>query len=228
MSIKPRFAPIVVSLFLIALMAPRSYAADKGEVLYNETFQLYKSLAGSQEKINNKEIWDTIARAFYSIYINYPNSDKAPNALFISGKMYEEMGERFGSKDDLETAVDYSRLFVKKYHESSLADDAQLRVARIVEKDSKSEAYLEYDKITTEFPNGDMNTIAKNKTAELSPFKPAVSKTEKSSEIADADAGAESKSGLISVSQIRHWSTDNFTRVVIHVDKETPFKSMFL
>jgi N-acetylmuramoyl-L-alanine amidase len=142
--------------------------------------------------------------------------------------MYEEMGERFGSKDDLETALDYSRLFVKKYHESSLADDAQLRVARIVEQESRSDAYIEYEKITTEYPNGDMNTIAKNKVAELSPFKPAVRKADTGSEHAQPDSAAESKSGLISVSQIRHWSTDNFTRVVIHVDKETPFKSMFL
>lgn len=228
MSIKPRFSAIVVSLFVIILFSHYSYATDKGEKLYTETFQLYKSLAGSQEKVNNKEIWETIARAFYSIYINYPESDKAPNSLFISGKMYEEMGERFGSQDDLNTAVDYSRLFVKKYPDSSLADDAQLRVARIVEKESKSAAYVEYEKITEDFPNGDMKTIAKNKTAELSPFKPATRKTVTSTESANTDTAAETQSGLASVSQIRHWSTDNFTRVVIHVDEETPFKSMFL
>ena len=228
MSTKPRFSAIVVSLFVLTLFSHPSYAEDKGEKLYTETFQLYKSLAGSQEKVNNKEIWETIARAFYSIYINYPESDKAPNSLFISGKMYEEMGERFGSQDDLNTAVDYSRLFVKKYPDSSLADDAQLRVARIVEKESKSAAYVEYEKITEDFPNGDMKTIAKNKTAELSPFKPAARKTVTSTESSNTDTAAETQSGLASVSQIRHWSTDNFTRVVIHVDEETPFKSMFL
>jgi N-acetylmuramoyl-L-alanine amidase len=224
---KPRFSAIVVFLFVITLLSHYSYAADKGEKLYAETFTLYKSLAGSEEKVNNKEIWETIARAFYSIYINYPESEKAPNSLFISGKMYEEMGERFGSEEDLERAVDYSRLFVARYPESSLADDAQLRVARIVEKESKSAAYIEYEKITVDFPNGDMKTIAKNKTAELSPFKPAAGKTGASTGEAETDKAGES-SGLASVSQIRHWSTDNFTRVVIHVDEETPFKSMFL
>ncbi|MEW6143723.1 MAG: N-acetylmuramoyl-L-alanine amidase [Thermodesulfobacteriota bacterium] len=227
MSAKPRFSAIVVSIFVIILFSHYSYAADKGEKLYAETFTLYKSLAGNEEKVNNKEIWETIARAFYSIYINYPDSEKAPNSLFISGKMYEEMGERFGSEEDLERAVDYSRLFVTRYPESSLADDAQLRVARIVEKESKSAAYVEYEKITVEFPNGDMKTIAKNKTAELSPFKPAAGKTAASTGETETDKSGET-SGLASVSQIRHWSTDNFTRVVIHVDEETPFKSMFL
>ncbi len=94
MSTKPRFSAIVVSLFVLTLFSHPSYAEDKGEKLYTETFQLYKSLAANHEKISNKEIWETIARAFYSIYINYPQSDKAPNSLFISGKMYEEMGAR--------------------------------------------------------------------------------------------------------------------------------------
>ncbi len=228
MSTKPRFSAIVVSLFVLILFSHHSYAEDKGEKLYTETFQLYKSLAVNQEKVNNKEIWETIARAFYSIYINYPRSEKAPNSLFISGKMYEEMGERFGSRDDLNTAVDYSRLFVKKYPDSSLADDAQLRVARIVEKESKSAAYLEYEKITEDFPNGDMKTIAKNKTAELSPFKPAARTPVTNKETANTDTADDMQSGLARVSQIRHWSTDNFTRVVIHVDEEKPFKSMFL
>ncbi|MGH7891328.1 MAG: N-acetylmuramoyl-L-alanine amidase, partial [Thermodesulfobacteriota bacterium] len=228
MRTKPRFSAIVVSLFVLILFAHLSYAEDKGEKLYTETFQLYKTLAGNQEKVNNKEIWETIARAFYSIYINYPQSDKAPNSLFISGKMYEEMGERFGSRDDLDKALDYSRLFVKRYPDSSLADDAQLRVARIVEKESKSGAYVEYEKITVDYPNGDMKTIARNKTLELSPFKPAARTAVKNTEAENTDAADDTQSGLASVSQIRHWSTDNFTRVVIHVDKETPFKSMFL
>ncbi len=231
MSTKPRFSAIVVSLALLVLFSHSSYAEDKGEKLYTETFQLYKSLAVSQEKVNNKEIWDTIARAFYSIYINYPESDKAPSSLFISGKMYEEMGERFGSEDDLDKAVDYSRLFVKRYPDSNLADDAQLRVARIVEKNSKSQAYLEYEKVIEDYPNGDMRTIANNKTQDLALFKP-VSKTtdarEDNNDTAETAPSDPAGSGLVNVREIRHWSTDNFTRVVIHLDKETPFKPILL
>lgn len=231
MSTKPRFTAIVVSLALIILFSHSSYAEDRGEKLYTETFQLYKSLAVSQEKVNNKEIWDTIARAFYSIYINYPESTKAPSSLFISGKMYEEMGERFGSQDDLDKAADYSRLFVKRYPDSNLADDAQLRVARIVEKNSKSQAYLEYEKVIEDYPNGDMKTVAKNKAQDLALFKP-VSKTTDTVED-DRDTGEltppdQAGSGLVNVREIRHWSTDNFTRVVIHLDKETPFKPILL
>jgi N-acetylmuramoyl-L-alanine amidase len=210
---------IIASFILLFTCLQPSYAEDKGEKLYTETFTLYKSLAVDPKKVQNKEIWNTIARAFYSIYKNHPDSSKAPNSLFLSGKMYEEMGERFGSQDDLDKSVEYSRLFVRRYPQNRLADDAQLRVARIVEKRSKRDAYIEYEKVVTQFPNGDMNKIANHKLKDLSPFKPS-KKT-----VASKPA---SQSGLVNVSQIRHWSTDNFTRVVIHLDKEMPFNSRFL
>lgn len=221
MNKKPAYAIIITSVIALLLSVQSSHALDRGEKLYDQTFQLYKSLAGNPEKVNNKEIWDTIARAFYSIYINYPESPKATKSLFVSGKMYEEMGERFDSQPDLNMAVEYSRLFVRKYPGSNLADDAQLRVARIVEKKSKADAYLEYEKVVTEFPDGDMKMIAKNKVEDLSPFKPS-----KKSGVSNSDKSI--GSNLIKVSRIRHWSTDTFTRVVIHVDKEVPFKPILL
>lgn len=212
---------IIVSLLVVYSLLQPSYAQDKGELLYTETFQLYKSLASDPKKVDNKEIWETIARASYSIYRNYPESSKAPNALFVSGKMYEEMGDRFSSQSDLDTAVEYSRLFVRRYPDSNLADDAQLRVARITEKRSKPDAYIEYEKIVTDFPNGDMRKIAQNKVQDLSPFKPS-----KTTAVTKSDNNA--GGNLVNVSQIRHWSTDSFTRVVIHVDKEMPFKPILL
>ncbi len=212
---------IFLSVIVLFSSIQTSFGKDRGVQLYEQTFELYKSLTVNKEKANDKEIWETIARAFYSIDIDYPNSPKAPNSLFLSGKMYEEIGERFNSKEDFYKAAQISRKFVNKYPESNLADDAQLRVARIVERESKSDAYLEYDKLIAEFPDGDMKTIAINKRNELKPFKPAKKPVYKPR---NADDG----SGLIKVSQIRHWSTDTYTRVVIHVDEDTDYKSRLL
>ena len=217
MRMMTNISKIAILLVLFTAVSP-SFAADRGEELYSETFTLYKSLAVEPDKVQNKEIWQTIARAFYSIYKNHPTSTKAPNSLFLSGKMYEEMGERFGSRDDFDTSVEYSRLFVRMYPDSRFADDAQLRVARIIEKRSKRDAYTEYEKVVNDFPNGDMKKIANHKLQDLAPFKPSQKTVSK----------PEDTSGLVKVSKIRHWSTDNFTRVVIHVDKEMPFNSRFL
>jgi len=217
---------IISTLIILFSSIQPSIGQDRGEKLYDETFELYKSLTVNQEKVQNKEIWETIARAFYSIDRDYPNSPKAPNSLFLSGKMYEEIGERFNSQKDFDKSVEISRKFVRKYPESNLADDAQLRVARIVERESKSDAYIEYDKVVIDFPKGDMRTVALNKRQELAPFKPA-----KRAPIykpkAKGQAGA-SANGLTKVSQIRHWSTDDYTRVVIHLNKDASYTSRLL
>lgn len=217
---------IISSLIILFSSIQTSIGQDRGGKLYEETFDLYKNLSVNHNKIQNKEIWEIITRAFYSIDRDYPNSPKAPNSLFLSGKMYEEMGERFNSQKDFDKSVEISRKFVRKYPYSNLADDAQLRVARIVEKESKSDAYIEYDKVVTDFPKGDMRTIALNKRQELAPFKPA-KKAPVYKPRAKGQAST-SRNGLTKVSKIRHWSTDNYTRVVIHLDRNSTYTSRLL
>jgi len=135
--------------------------------------------------------------------------------------MYEEMGERFKSKEYFDKSIDYSKEFVSKFPKNNLADDAQIRAARLTERDSKTDAYIEYQTAIEFFPYGDMTHIAKNKIAELSPFKP-------DDETLSKIKNSKRNDKLIKVSKIRHWSTENNTRVVIHLGKEMPFKPYFL
>lgn len=209
---------LIVFTLAFASLNISSSAKDKGEALFAETLTLYRTLAADPEKSKSKEIWNTIAKAFYSVYENYPTSNKASNSLFLSGKMYEEMGDRFDSEENYKESIRVSREFVNTYPLNDLADDAQIRIARIVEKiGKKSEAYLEYEKIVDDLPEGDMIYAARNKLGELSPFKPK-----------DEIPERYSSNGPPKITKIRHWSTDNYTRVVIHVNEEMPFESKFL
>jgi N-acetylmuramoyl-L-alanine amidase len=214
---------IALSLYLllsVLFIKDTALGIDQAEEQFNETMNLYKNLTTDPEKAKDPEIWDLLARAFYSIYLDNPESRIAPNSLFLSGKMYEEMGNRFDSREDLEKSIDRSTLFTRAYPKSNLADDAQIRKARIIEEWDKKQAYLEYESVSEDFPDGDMVYAANEKLKELSPFKP--SKHEK------ALANREKNDGLVKVREIRQWSTDTKTRVVIHLDKEMPYKSYFL
>lgn len=214
----------IIALSLVAasllLVNGTGLRADQAEEQFNETLDLYKRLTTDSEKVRDPEIWDVLARAFYSIYQANPDSPAAPTSLFFSGKMYEEIGNRFDSREDLEKSVDRSTLFLRAYPDSDLADDAQIRKARIIEGWDKKQAYLEYERVIEDFPNGDMADAANGKLKELSPFKP--SNREK------ALAKREKDDGLVKIADIRHWSTDAKTRVVIHLDKEMPYKSYLL
>ncbi len=212
---------LIIKIVLLFAFNSLAFAEDRGIVLFSEALSLYKTLTEEPSKAEKVDIWDTIARAFYSVYISYPNSPKAPNALFLSAKMYEEMGERFKSKEYFDKSIDYSKEFVSKFPKNNLADDAQIRAARLTERYSKTDAYIEYQTAIEFFPYGDMTHIAKNKIAELSPFKP-------DDETLSKIKNSKRNDKLIKVSKIRHWSTENNTRVVIHLDKEMPFKPYFL
>jgi N-acetylmuramoyl-L-alanine amidase len=225
LSIRTASVAILCTIFLVHDQVPLA-TREKSELLFQESVGLYKQLITDPSKISNYEIWYSIAQAFYSIYRTYPDSPKAPNSLFLSGKLYEEMGNRFNSRENLEKSIGLSREFVRVYPDSNLTDDAQIRIARILEEWDKSQAYIEYEKVVIDFPKGDMVLAAKNKRDELSPFKPKVYKIPEK-ETASADADSDSK-GLAQVKQIRHWSTDDSTRVVIHLDKEMSFDSRLL
>ena len=214
-----RKSVFILTILFMFLCSSFSYAGDRGTEIYSESFRLYRKLTSSPNQSKNREIWETIARAFYSAYESYPNSPKAPNSLFLSGRLYEEMGYKFDSKNDYQTALDYSRQFVDVYPLSNLTDDAQIRVARIVEQiGDKSEAYIEYKKIVEDLPQDDMINAARKKLKELSKHKP------KSNGI----QYKYSKSLKPKITKIRHWSTDDYTRVVIHLNEEKKFKSKLL
>ncbi len=225
-----RYVRLALTLILLIVSFDPAIAKDKGEELYKDTLGLYRSLAADPNKAGDVRIWETLAKAFYSIYRDYPESSKAPNTLFLSAKMYEEMGERFNSQEGYEKALEYAEMFVIQYPDSNLTDDSQIRIARIIEKDSKKQAYTEYEKVITEYPQGDMVPVAKNKVKELELFKPKDSerneiarKTKKSKR-----SNKSSRGGLVNINKIRHWSTDNYTRVVIHVDEKMDYKPYFL
>ncbi len=127
-----------ILFFILSITLTVSFSTvdgkDRGKFLYEETLTLYKSLVSNNQKSKKKEIWEVIGEAFYSVYISYPNSEKAPNSLFLAGRVYEEIGNRFRSFEDHSKALRYSREFVNIYPRSNLTDDSQIRIARILEK----------------------------------------------------------------------------------------------
>lgn len=211
---------LLIIFGLIPFLHVSAFAIDRGTVLYEESLSLYRNISVNPDKAKDKEIWETIAQAFSSVYESYPNSSKAPNSLFLSGKMYEEIGNRFNSDSDYRKSIYTSRQFVETFPLSNLTDDAQIRIARIYEKmGDKKQAYVEYNRIIEDLPQDDMMRAAHKKKKELARFKP----TEK-----EKKQYKYSKSGKPKITKIRHWSTNDYTRVVIHLDKDTTYSSKLL
>ena len=203
----------LLTLILLYLIPLQSFSSEsKDEKLYQKAMSVYKGLKASPTRKGNGSKWEPLAEGFYNIYRTYPNSPRADDALFMAAKVYEQIGIKFGSKEALEKSISLSKELVEIYLKSHFADDAQLRIARAVEKRDKEKAYLEYEAILKKFPEGDMVEIAQKKLIELKRYKPP-----------PATSGS-----LAEVLQIRHWSAENYTRVVIDVEEERPFTHQLL
>lgn len=220
---------ILIISALVALPL-KAFSQDKADSLFNDTNKLYHTLLKDSSKASNQAIWEKLADAFYGIFKSYPNSKKAPTSLFLSGKLYEEMGNKFHSRNYLKKSINISRDLIDFYPRSQYADDAQIRIARITEKWDKAQAFIEYEKILTDFPGGDMVYASTKKVNELAEYKPKERgflsrvfnpKDDNVSEIVNTK-------GLVRVTNIRNFSLDYYTRVVIDMDGQKRYKPHFL
>ena len=141
----------------------------------------------------------------------YPRSHKAPEAQFLVGKLYLDMADISLISDDVDSSVEAYRTMVKNYPSHRLADDAQYYIA-VIYRDRRRDrtgAYVEFERVTTFYPKGDMAMAARKELALLADFKPAP---------------ALAKTTLVNVSRILHWSNKDYTRIAIYLGEKAEFK----
>ena len=218
------FTFLITSICLL----PLSFASanEKNKALFEENFKLYRQLESNSEKAKRSDTWDLVGSTFYKLYSQDPEWKNAPLCLFAASRVYEKKSLRFKTPKDSDKALKYSREFLKRYPKDSLADDSWLRVGKILERrGKKKEAATAYQRIVYGMEESDTYEIAKKKLAALTETK-----TSKKTEPA-AQRKAPPKphpKGYAVINKIRHWSTDDYTRVVIETDKPVKYTSRML
>ena len=220
-----KFSPFLIALICLFVFSPAG-ATEKNKALYEETFKLYRQLESNSEKARRSETWDLVGSTFYRIYSQDPEWKNAPLCLFVAARVYEKKSLRFNSPQDSEKALEYSREFAKRYPNDSLTDDSWLRVGRIFERrGEKKEAVTAYQKIVYGMEDSDTYEIAKKRLATLTRTS-TPEKTE--SEPPEETIPTPNPKGYALIKKIRHWSTDDYTRVVIETDKDVKYTSRML
>lgn len=186
--------------------------------LLNQADKCRKSLYGSAKKKKYRHNWLTCIRSYERLYTRYPKADQAVWGMYHSARLYTGLYTHSGRSKDLDQALHLYRRLTNEYKDHRLADDAQYRIGEIFYKHRKdpTQAYVEFLKVDIRFPSGDMLPKARKMLDEL-----AVTLSKKD-ERNRAKRQTASKSGLTAVGGIRHWSTPNYTRVV--VDLKGPVK----
>jgi len=219
-----------ILLFLALLLClcsgtERSFAGqDKAATLLKQADKRRNRLFASAKLRKYRHNWAGCIRKYDRIFTRYPKSEAAPWALFREADLYQRLYRYSGLSKDLDKSIELFKKVAEKYPDHRLADDAQYRVGEIFyyQKKDPAQAYIEFLKVDIKFPNGDMRTRARAKLEKLSAL------LGKKEEARLARNRRHDPSKPVYVKDIRHWSTQNYTRVVIDMGGRITYRHHLL
>jgi N-acetylmuramoyl-L-alanine amidase len=206
-----RFSWLISLLLLLVWMAVAvaPVSAARQDRLKGEK-DCSRRLYTSKKRIRYRDQWLRCIRGYESYYRKYPKGRQADEALYATAKLYKGLHGYSRLSSDLSEAINRYRQVVKRFPKSRFADDAQYQLGEIYRRYKKDleRAYVEYFKVVMDFPHGDMTS--KQKLPRL-PKVPAVT-----------------SASLSRVTDIRHWSAQDYTRIVIDVNGQIDYSSHLL
>ncbi len=223
MSARPFLSLILITLFLTVGSEAYGKKTSDPETLLKKADDRRHALYISPKKMKYRHNWLNCISLYEKVYTRFPESDQAPWGLYKAGRMYTKLYGYSGLEKDLDSAIDTYRKLVKDYQTHSLADDAQYRIGEIFyeQMNSPSQAYVEFLKGEISFPKGDMRLKTQKMLNELA----LVIRDRENKKNGEK---VPSSKGLTLVQDIRHWSTPNYTRVVIDLEEPVQYTSHLL
>lgn len=218
---------LMLALILTFVLTCPAWAQNEGAV-YKRAKNDYYWLIKNKRAKGVYQNWQTLADRFARIYTTDPKGKYAPGSLFWMGRIHTGAWRQFKREVEFNEAVDVFRRLIKHFPKSKLADDAQFMIAKLYEdKGEHQQAYLEYLRVTVNHPRGDQVKPAKKRLDALErvlahrPQKQASSKKYGS-------VATTSDLSLAAVTEVRHWSTPTYTRVVLSLERPVPYTTKLL
>jgi N-acetylmuramoyl-L-alanine amidase len=190
--------------------------------LYDEAKFYYNQLQTNTKLSSSRDNWLKGTRNFRRIYLANPKSDLAPPCLYMLGRIYLEMYDRFQTGLDLDESITYLKDTSRLFPEHRLADDAILTLGQLyLEKKNNPQQAADYlSEIVSNYPNGDMHTEAENLLKVLS--------LEHDIALPKVMISSSRDNKLNYVLPVKYWSSDNYTRVVIMASGPVNYKEILL
>ena len=211
-----RIRLIAFGIGLLIITAGSATAkADRSPASYKKAADLYYQLIYSKKKFPRKKWMDAIG-LFKKVYIENPRGKKTPDALFMTGRIYQFMYLQFGKSPDKENAVTIFRVLVRSYPFSSLSDDALFRTGELHSAaGNNEEALAAYRGLLKWFPSGDMAPKAKKMVSKL---------RRKIKSRSVAAKKPIKKRNLPEFKKVRYFKSENYARVVLDLSKMVNYR----
>lgn len=223
-----------------SLLVPRqlwAVSASDFEEAYQESRKAYLTLEKSPQRLFRHN-WQPLIDQFKQFYKQQPQSSWGEKSMFMLGRIYLNLYQWSGVPTDLDQAQDYFIRFTNHYPESSLADDALFKLAEIQQRFKKNpdQARELLRTLLNKYPQGDMRKKAEELLAQTGREAPTVVNppleypaetltVEEKRATPPAETVARS---LPLVTGLRHWTTPEYTRIVVDVEEKVSLRQRLL
>ncbi|MCL4821863.1 MAG: N-acetylmuramoyl-L-alanine amidase [Vicinamibacteria bacterium] len=192
------------------LCAPPAEAAGPDRALFLEAQRVSASLQKSTAKKARRAEWEKAVMAYRKIVARYPRSPYCDDALLAIGDLYAGMVQRFKDRRYADDAIRSYRMLVSEYPSSSKGETALWKAWELAvdSGDAKQTATVGKAYLDT-YPNARRARQVRDALRRESPARPVPTPT---------------RADLAQVFNLRSWSGDSSTRVVIDLEREVEYK----
>ena len=200
---------VPVSLAARTATAKAASEARPDRALYEEAQRALASLNASAARLSRRVEWEKVVARFRRVVARYPQSAYCDDALMQVGHLLRAMAKKFGSPRLNDDAVEAYRSLVAEYPSSRHGDDALFAVFEIAKEGGDAKEIAAAGRAYVQaFPTGgragEIKAHLHKATREALPQPPPP--------------------GLARVFNLRFWTGDASTRVVIDVEKKVPLR----
>ena len=209
--------------------------------------RMREALNGRPVGERTRREYQRVIDSYRRVYFGSPASSKADPSVVATAELMVEMGRRFDDNKILRGAIDEYRFLRKEYPGSKYRFAALFTIGEIYKDDlhQPEEARATFTDFVQRYPR---NRLADDARAAMKEIDAEAAEKERTAEktarkrrsnvgtsVASAGAGSSSdgaaesadarRSALPRVTGVRHWSTPDYTRVAIDVEREVKFGS---
>ena len=203
---------------------------------FEKAEQMREALNGRPEEERTRRDYQRVADAYRKVYYVAPDSSKADASVVAGAELLAGMGRQFEPGDkDLNSSIREYEFLRHEYPGSKYRFQALFTIGQIYKEDLGDEeaARKTFEEFLAHYPRNSLAPEAKKALAELNRPKPAKKTVEEARAeppgVSTTDSSLQpvtpKKPGLPMVTGIRHWSTPDYTRVAIDVDREVKYEA---
>ena len=213
--------PGILTLFLCASPAFSSrWDREGAQAALTEARRLREELGKSNN--STKEKYLLVVHTYKQVYFKDPHYSGSDDAIYESGEVYQEMGGKFGTLSYYESAAKQYQYLLKDYETSPRCPDALLRLGDLYSGPLEDETAAQdaYDRLRRQFKKSEAAAaLTQREAAKAASKEPAA----RSASTAPSPTDENGQTKTATVQNIRHWTTSDYTRIIIDLDAQTKF-----